>query len=478
MPDKFILPYKFTFAIFLFFLSFISLGAILNELWIFFIPLFIVVLYYYLESIDLILPLIIISVPFSLELMIPGIKSYLQFPSEPLIIVTLILWLFYYLIDRNKTILINDTKIIIGMLSVFILFILLSVLTSSDLTLSIKLFLNTSWYIASCVLFVIWNVRSRKRLEQMLIMLLIGGFIITVYTLIRHSSVGFSFSLVNKTMRPFFNEHGSYAAHLSIVLGVAIGMIFGLKNEWFKKTLISICCLILVIGIILSYTRAAWLGMVIMLSFIFVVKIKDLISLKFFMIIVVGGIIILFVGINENVKATTEKTALSITDVQKDVSNLERFNRWIAAINMIKAHPINGIGYGTFPKMYEKYKDKRFLTYDSYKYMGVHNDYLQYFAEAGIFALFAWIVFIITLLYKGLKYYFRSDDKFEKNLILGCMGAVLSYVVHAFFNDFLNIDKVAVPFWLAIGIILLIINSSMIESNRKYLSISYSSEEQ
>jgi O-antigen ligase len=154
-----------------------------------------------------------------------------------------------------------------------------------------------------------------------------------------------------------------------------------------------------------------------------------------------------------------EKNINSITDVERNLSNLERFNRWMAAVNMIKAHPVMGVGYGTYPIRYLKYRDRRLETPVSDFYGFPHNDYLQYFAETGIFGFTAWMGFLVLLFTKTIAGYYRIRDEFARNLLIGCLGGILTYLTHALFNGFLQTDKVAVPFWVLVALILILLET-------------------
>ena len=346
-------------------------------------------------------------------------------------------------------------------------------LTSPIQFMSIKRFLSTSWYIGGCYLFLLYNCRSIHRIETIVRAFFFSAVIIAVYSLGKHSVSGFSDATANDSMRPFFQEHGSYSAHLSIVLGLAIGLSFGTGGRFWLRRFAVFVSIILFVGIILSYTRAAYLGLGAMMLFFLVIKSKELFTFRSFLGISIIAIILTLFMINLGVQTTMQKTTVSIADVERNLSNLERFNRWMAALHMIQAHPILGVGYGTYPIMYEKYKDVRYLTPISDFVGWAHNDYLTYCAEAGVFALLSWLFFLFTTFRLGIINYFRTQDEFLRNLILGCLGGLLTYVVHAMFNDFLQLDKVAVPFWVAIGLVALTIELLHKQNNKSGIAGEY-----
>jgi len=315
-----------------------------------------------------------------------------------------------------------------------------------------------NWYIAVFYFYLIWNGSSIEKIVPLLYVMFISTSVVVIYTVFNHAMIGFNDKLVNDTMDPFFTEHGSYSANLSIILGISTGLAFGAGKFRRLRKIAIVVTVLLFTGIFLSYTRAAWLGVAVMLFFFFMMKSKELLKFRTFVIIALISTVLVVAGFQIGIQSIVEKKATSITDVDRDLSNLERFNRWVAAIDIIQSHPILGVGLGTYPIMYEKYKDKRFLTAVSNFYGGPHNDYLQYFSEAGIFGILSWLFFVFTLYRVGLKHYYQIRDEFLRNLLLGCLGGVLTYLVHSFFNDFLAYDKVAVPFWIAIGLVVVTID--------------------
>jgi putative inorganic carbon (HCO3(-)) transporter len=443
-------------------------GMVLDSLWLIGLPFAVVVLYFLLEETRIVFFVILLGLPFAMELTLPGTTAALWFPTEPLLLLILFAWLLRAVTGpRSSHLRSRASKRIDRTLLFYMGALGLAVATSTIPVLSIKLFAVTFWYVAACYYFIRAYVVTDRQLVT-IISLLFGPLVIFLsYALVRHAAGGFSAEAANESVRPFFLEHGSYAAYVSIVLGLSIGLSFGTRGNRMLRVGAIVTSVAALLGILFSYTRAAWLGTAIMFLFFAVIKAKDMLRFKTFVLvaIVIGivGVSIVSVG----VQSSLERKMTSIADVEQNLSNLERLNRWVAAINIIKAHPVLGLGYGTYPVHYETYRDRRLETPVSNFYGFPHNDYLQYWSEAGILGISTWLLFLFFLYRHGIACYYRSHDEFHRNLLLGALGGVLTYNIHALFNGFLPVDKVAVPFWVSIAFIVNLVESTELEQRRQ-----------
>ncbi len=99
-----------------------------------------------------------------------------------------------------------------------------------------------------------------------------------------------------------------------------------------------------------------------------------------------------------------------------DFSSLGRLKMWQKSLELFLVNPITGIGLGNFP-----YYMNRFIGY--WSPINVHNVYLEILVEAGIFALLAWLAFIVLICIKAYK-----DNLWFYGI------AILGFAVHSFFE--------------------------------------------
>lgn len=119
-----------------------------------------------------------------------------------------------------------------------------------------------------------------------------------------------------------------------------------------------------------------------------------------------------------------------------------RFELWDISLRMIREHPLLGNGIGTFMALFRSFSPTGDIKY-------AHNCFLQLWAEAGIIALAAFILFIIKTLNKGLVLYKKTKDSVF--VILVC--AITAYLCHSFFDTHLFSLQLAVLFWVLMGLL-------------------------
>lgn len=152
----------------------------------------------------------------------------------------------------------------------------------------------------------------------------------------------------------------------------------------------------------------------------------------------------------------------SIFIMNKNDSNIERFNRWKVAWRIFQNHPVLGVGLNCFPEHYFGYFDKMELeqTNLSGNRMNVHMVYLGWLSEVGVVGFTSGIVFIVLLI--GAVYRLRRSSYFLLTAFL--LG---NYLLLGFIEDFTQLEKVIPGFWLAGAGILFLYNSEKGKADSK-----------
>ena len=291
--------------------------------------------------------------------------------------------------------------------------------------------------------------------------------IVTCYTLVNHMFNSFSEEAGHWVMWPFFKDHTSYGAILALVIPINIWLLYESKKNYFRILLI-VFLVILIIGLYFSYTRAAWLSIVLAMGVFFLyyfkIKFKWLIA-----IIIIPSIFILynlteisyFVQKND-AEHTTENFSErieSMSNISSDASNLERLNRWNCAIKLFTERPFFGWGPGTFAFVYAPFQKSKDLTIISTNFGdggNAHSEYLSPLAEQGVFGFIINIFLIgFVFVYTGI-FYIKCEDDFYKILTLFIILSLTTYFTHGVLNNYLDTDKAAIPIWGLIGIFITI----------------------
>lgn len=403
--------------------------------------------------------LLVLSFPFSIMYAFEGQQLGLQLPTEPLIVAFLGFWIFHQILNHEEGLKYSKHgRVFIYTYVFYFLALFLSVLVAYNKITAIKLFVATFCYSSILVFVLNHEIKKFETLRTLLITLFSVTIVLVVYTLSRHVANGLTHNYSNFAPWPFYEEHGSYGSYVAIVFGLSFCI--AVFNKW-RDTLTVLAATtagITFIGVIFSFARASWLSLIVFFVFLLVIRFKNLLNAR---VIILGIILITAVSsfyvrieINEEIQKNIE----SITDVQRNISNLERINRWVAAYNMFDEHKLFGVGFGNYLIKYQDYRDYRFTTPISDMFAQAHSEYFQHLAETGITGLSAWLLLLITYLLVGVKTYNKITHPLLKSILIGSVGGTLTYMIHGFFNGFLMMDKVAVPFWLSIGITFLIVN--------------------
>ncbi|MEK7316392.1 MAG: O-antigen ligase family protein, partial [Candidatus Eisenbacteria bacterium] len=237
-----------------------------------------------------------------------------------------------------------------------------------------------------------------------------------------------------------------YAAYLAMLL--PLPLLLSLERRGRARWLYGAGALAILLGIVFSFTRAAWLSLVLVLPPVLLAWAARGRNWRALALPVAG---ILLVGLTVVAVGASERlTRHAGTLVESEnVSNLERLNRWMAAVEMTKDHPWLGVGYGAYAEAYPAYRRKTIVTELAYRHMGAHSEPLRLVAETGAIGLAAALWFLGVAFAAGAK---AARAPGEQGIAaLAIVAGLATYAAHGLFNSYLGIDKISVPFWIGLG---------------------------
>jgi len=236
------------------------------------------------------------------------------------------------------------------------------------------------------------------------------------------------------------NTLGIYLSGLApLVFGLAIYHLKGLK----RMALFFISLLILT-GIVLTYSRPTLLAIYIALFFFALIK-KDKVLLALLLILTLVSPFILPRSVKDWARQVNYNPL-------RFMCNDDRIAVYRNALNMIKAHPVIGVGAGAFMKSYKKYKEfpeyRNVVTLDEMK---AHNNFLHMAAEIGLvgFGIFVWMLY--KLFMECINTYRHLDDKFFKVILLSLSASLISFLINGLTESSLYYSRVAIIFWYLVG---------------------------
>ncbi len=396
--------------------------------------------------------------------------SEITLPSEPLAALLFFTVLLEFYFDKEQLYKVLKHPIALNLMSLMLVWIISS-LFSSMVLVSFKYVIVNCVFLVSAVggtyiLLTKYNLNFRTTYLISSVAVLFFSFF-SVYNLLPYQFNPGAAPLIGK---PFFKDHTVFSASLSLfVFPFLLWPLYNPKSP--RNYLFTSIGIFLLISLFISSSRAAWISIIISSLFIgFVYLGGRLIHLLF-----IGIGIFLLIWLNQKSIENTflvnpyssnelggnlQDQALSVTNVNSDVSNIERLNRWRCALRMGMDRPLTGFGPGTYQFQYLVYQREAEMTYisvtDPFNTVlgrggSAHSEYLLLLSESGIFGLICWISLQILLLIIFFQIWNSSLPTIEKNLSLVIYASLLTYSIHSLFNNYLGNAAFSLTYWMAFG---------------------------
>jgi O-antigen ligase len=329
---------------------------------------------------------------------------------------------------------------------------------------SFKHLLSQLWFIVPFYLLGTQLFRNKKNIKKFIWLYSSTLFIVIVYTIIRHAENGWTQKAAHWVMIPFYNDHTAYAAVLALFIPALIAFSRAKESTVRDRFIGGFMTLVFVTAIILSYTRAAWLSLLVALIVYFIYSFR----IKFYHVFIVAVTLVtaflmlrtdIFMKLEKNRQDSAtdfNKHIQSISNISTDASNLERINRWNSALRMCEEKPFWGWGPGTYQFNYAPFQKSSEMTIISTNAgdMGnAHSEFIGPLSEEGVLGMMAMIFIVIAVIYRGSVLYSTATSSNIRLLTLGALLGLITYFVHGTLNNFLDTDKLSVPFWAFIAMI-------------------------
>ena len=204
-----------------------------------------------------------------------------------------------------------------------------------------------------------------------------------------------------------------------------------------------------IVALVLTGCRGAYIGLffqiIILLSIIYKF-IKPQLQKSFLAIV---GFFVMIMSLIIISISSLKARVFSIFAMRKDSSNSFRFNVYNSCVEMFKDNWLLGIGCGNqnFREIYGLYMKTGFDALSAY------NIYLEIAVESGIFALIAFVTFIITTLKSSLKFIFNKNNLEEKSFVIAAIISLFGILIHGFVDTVFFRPQIQFTFWAMLGVI-------------------------
>jgi O-antigen ligase len=345
----------------------------------------------------------------------------------------------------------KDVAPINKQLIVFLFICFLSAILSANLSISLKALFTKIIKNALLYFIVLETVYNKRVFKNALVIFVFSAVLISLTAYFQYFKGtdflrGYSGSIGN--IRASFTNRNSFGGWLIVVVPLLLGVIISseLKIKKIMKYALIIILISLLICLILTYSRAAWMGLAISAIFILTyfyklvtTKLRPVLALSLLFIIVAS-----FFVLPSDIKARIGST------FRLENSTLFRIELWKESLDIIEDFPLLGVGPNNYSKVYPLYSKTKEITYP-------HNSFLQMATEIGIFGVFSFIYFLIIFFRKAMEKFKETKDY----LVLCLSASALAFIIQSFFDVNLYSLQLAALFWIILGMVSSRINVSL-----------------
>lgn len=390
-------------------------------------------------------------------------KMELSMPVEPMMILFTMMFFFRVLASRSY-----DMRLLKHPVSICLMaslaWMLITCCTSTLPMVSFKYLLARIWFVVPFFFAAAQIFRNKNRIRQFFWCYAIG--LIAVIAIATAKTLG-NFSdlqTLHRVMKPFYNDHTAYGCAIALFLPAAFHFIFSRGGKGWARLLFLALFALLVVGLFFSYCRAAWLSILGAIGVYVLIRMGMKVK---WMVLLFGLGVGMFFAYQSEVLYKLGKNhqdssydlsgqIKSISNISTDASNLERLNRWASALRMWKENPVLGCGPGTYQFLYAGYQRSYQLSTISTNAGNLgnaHSEYIGPLTEQGIPGVALVIGIFMTTFATGVRLYRTAKESQVADMALAFTLSLLTYYIHGVFNNFLDTDKLSVPFWAFTAVI-------------------------
>lgn len=281
------------------------------------------------------------------------------------------------------------------------------------------------------------------------------------------------FMILDRFYRAFgtFQQPNPYGGYMglsaSLAIGATVGMIFiqfkrvmrrqlGPWIDWFWLTFFAACAVFSTMGLVMSWSRGAWLGFAAGMA----VFLLFLPRRRFFgLLLLVLTVLVLVIGLRLDLAPSALSSRLvsfsedlqigDVRGVHITVDNyavIERLAHWQAGAEMARENLAGGVGFGNYEPAYEDY-----ATLNWPHPLGhAHNYYLNILAEMGIVGALLYFILWGAVFVQVIRLIGRLNW-YQRGVALGLLAAWTALSVHHLF-DKLYVNNLFIFFGALLGL--------------------------
>lgn len=209
---------------------------------------------------------------------------------------------------------------------------------------------------------------------------------------------------------------GSAAPYLVMVLSLIAGLTFQVRWTRGQWVVLGMTVSLSIVALILTYTRSMWIVCVVIMVMFAALQ-------KTWWPSVVAAVLIMGLGVGLATSPVIQERTRKLTDLHRDSSLVERYEIWGAALNMVRDHPMLGVGAKCFVVHSERYHVPNGQRQ-------AHNQLMNVAAETGMVGLICflvWVAYYAVFLFKLRQ---LRTGTISRAMWLAAMGSFVVVAAH------------------------------------------------
>ena len=318
---------------------------------------------------------------------------------------------------------------------------LISVVVAKDHRAALGLY--RAYFIEPVVLFYVASdlLRRRADFRTLLLGLGIGTSIFAVMNIVVFAAAAFQNTIhFGAPPSAIYTSSNAVAMFLEPPAAFAIGLVL-FAEERRDRLMTLAWALILAVAFVLTFSRGGYLALAIF-GVLTVIKVRPDLRRPLLVVGIVAAAAVLLTVV---VASTTPLMKTRFSYVALNYTLQTRAAIFTATLGIIATHPILGIGLGGyvynlhgFPEIYP------------------HDVYMTFWVELGLLGLLAFLYIFVRLGVSAWRALSLASG-FEKALLWGVVGTVVTWAVHGIVDSPYWKNDMAVEFWLVMAIAVAVI---------------------
>ena len=230
----------------------------------------------------------------------------------------------------------------------------------------------------------------------------------------------------------------------SFYLGLTLPLVVVLLLKGYRKKLLIVIYPLLFIALLLTFTRGAYLAIIITFLVLAGLIWKYLGNKKVSILLYLSLLLII-------IPHTSFSDRFYASFDLDEGSNIGRLEMWQQASQTGMDNFWQGVGLGNYSLIVDADLDYR-------NPVTAHNLYLDFFSEMGIFTLTVWLILILGTIGQLFEKLINSDNMKEKYVLIGLIGSLVYFLVHSCFETAIYNPSVLALLMVVLGLSTVVLN--------------------